>query len=215
VASQLVGMLGRPTTTLPALDTNKKLYVQKLARWVLEEAAQVPAMHWFILDNFRGDQLLPETRDFLVALSDRITTGIQSRRCRLILIGFDRALLSVDAGRLHEDLVAPCTVQEVKTGVAEVAGTAPVPLDVALLEAFVLEGLPGREGRMAEINARLSLLVHAIEALAAILAPVAGADFQVVLLKLLENLPAGVRERKAEMEQRLRVLKEAAEGRSP
>lgn len=208
VARDLVSMMGRPPDSMPKPETNQKLYTRQLALWVLNEAAQTPAHHWFILDNFRGEKLRPDTRDLLVALSDRITTGVFPQRCRLILIGFDRALLTVDPGKVEEENIVPCQPGEVETAVREILRRAPAPVAAARVSALILSGLPGGEDLMAEINRRLRALLYAIPEVQKIIGSVEGADYEEVLLTMLDGLPAG-EGRMSELRSRLEELRES------
>src|SRR6185295_6615148 len=146
VARDLVSMMGRPLDDMPVANTNQKLYVQQLAMWILNEAAQTQThRHWFILDNFKGDKLRQDTRELLIALSDLITKGVFPQRCRLILIGFDRALLTVDAGKVEEEQIGPCPPAEVERTIQEILTRAPVAVPPATVSGFILDNLPNGE----------------------------------------------------------------------
>jgi hypothetical protein len=214
VASDLVSMMGRPLKDMPEPNTNQKLYTRNLALWVLNQAAQTPWQHWFILDNFRGEKLRPDTRDLLIALSDRVTTGVFPQQCRLILIGFDRALLTVDPGKVEEETIQPCSPDEVKASISEILKRAPVPVAADRVSPIILSNLPNGESKMVEINTRLRALLSAVSEVKQILAGLSGAnyaDYEKVLLKMLEDLPAG-QERIQELESRLEALRESARG---
>jgi hypothetical protein len=209
VARDLVSMMGRPLDSIPRPDTNQKLYTRQLALWVLNEAAQTNSQHWFILDNFRGDTLRPDTRDLLIVLSDRITTGVFPQRCRLILIGFDRALLTVDPGKIEEEMIAPLPPAEVNASLREILSRAPVPVNFNRISTLILSGLPAGEKRMPELNTRLRALLQAISEVQQILAVIPGTDYEEVLVKMLENLPGG-QESLQELRKRLEDLRESA-----
>ncbi|MGH9966689.1 MAG: hypothetical protein ACREBG_02485 [Pyrinomonadaceae bacterium] len=208
VARDLVSMMGRSLDAKPPSSTNQKLYVRQLALWVLNEAAQSPSQHWFILDNFRGEKLRQDTRDLLIALSDRITTGVFPQRCRLILIGFDRALLTVDPGKVDEENVGPCPPAAVEASITEILKRAPSPVGADSISPMILANLPNGEGRMAEVNTRLRALLYAIEEVKQILTGVNGVDYKDILLKMLEDLPSG-QERMPELQSRLGELRES------
>ena len=206
VARELVAMMGRPLDDMPPPTTNQKLYVQQLATWVLNEAAQSQSQrHWFILDNFKGDKLKPETRDFLVALSDRITKGVFPQRCRLILIGFDRALLTVDAGKVEEELIGPCPPAEVETTIGEILKRAPVAVAPATISPFIFDNLPNGEKKMKELDSRLRALLYAVGKVKDILAAAPTVEYTPVLVKMLDNLPSGD-DRMKELNRRLADL---------
>jgi hypothetical protein len=212
VARDLVSMMGRSLGAMPQPTTNQKLYARQLALWVLNEAAQTPSQHWFILDNFRGEKLRPDTRDLLIALSDHITTGVFPQHCRLILIGFDRALLTVDPGKVEEESIEPPSPGDVEASISEILSRAPVPVASDLVSPLILSGLPNGESRMAELNTRLRALLYAISEVKQILADLPGAnyaDYEKVLLKMLEDLPSS-QERMQELGSRLEALRESA-----
>lgn len=206
VAMDLVYMMGRPLTNMPAPETNLNLYARQLANWVLNEAAQIPGQHWFVLDNFRGDALLPETRNFLTALSDRITTGIFAQRCRLILIGFDRAVLTVDPGMVEEEWIAHCTLPDVAATVQEIMERADgQPYNLNNIMPYVYDNLPAGTDKMWELNQRLRALLYAVKTLSTLLAGRSDISFETVLLQMLKDLPPTA-ERIQELQKRLNNL---------
>jgi len=206
VAKDMVYAMVRTFDNMPAPETNLNLYVRQLANWVLNEAAQVPAQHWFVLDNFRGEFLLPETRNFLTALSDRITTGIFAQRCRLILIGFDRAVLTVDPGVVEEEWVAHCTLADVEATVQEIMERADGhAYNLQNITQYVCTELPAGKDKMWELNQRLRALLLAVKKLNTLLAGVAGVSFETVLLQVLQDLPATA-QRDQELQKRLNNL---------
>jgi hypothetical protein len=212
VALDLVQSLGKPDATPPPAHTNIKLYAQQLANWVLSEASDPTQQNWFILDNFRGDTLRADTREFLIALSDKITNGAFRKHCRLILIGFDRALLTVEAGKVDEEVIQPCSDSEIVLAVAEILQRAPVAIPVLQVSPVILGGLPPNPGRMAELNIRLRGLLYSIQEIASILAshPAANYDFLAILLAMLTGLPPGAAYQPA-LQQRLADLRQAAD----
>jgi hypothetical protein len=206
VAMDLVYMMGRPLTNMPAPETNLNLYARQLASWVLNEAAQIPGQHWFVLDNFRGDALLPETRNFLTALSDRITTGIFAQRCRLILIGFDRAVLTVDPGMVEEEWIAHCTLSDVEATVQEIMERADgQSYNLNNIMPYVYDNLPAGTDKMWELNQRLRALLYAVKTLSTLLAGRSDISFEPVLLQMLKDLPPTA-ERIQELQKRLNNL---------
>ncbi|WP_217602377.1 hypothetical protein [Chitinophaga sp. GbtcB8] len=210
VAMDLVYQMGRPLTSMPAPETNLNLYARQLAGWVLNEASQTSSQHWFVLDNFRGEMLLPATRNFLVALSDRITTGVFSHRCRLILIGFDRAVLTVDPGKVEEERIQPCTANDVEFAVDEILKRAAGhSFNMQHLVAYVCTDLPKAPEKMYELNQRLRMLLRAVNELTVIFAAVPDIDFEAVLLQVLTGLPKDRAERMNELQQRLDDLKDS------
>src|SRR5690606_33681703 len=158
----------------PPLETNLRLYSRQLALWVLNEAVQTAAHHWFVLDNFSGDKLRQDTRDFILAMTDMVTTGIFQKRCRIVLIGFDSALLTVDPAQYDEEFIIQCSPADIQKAIAEILSQAPSPLNADLLSSFVTEGLPSGVDKMLELNSRLRALLVAINSLKQILALMPG-----------------------------------------
>jgi len=209
VAREFVSLMGRSLDSMPESDTNQKLYARQLALWVLNEAAQSPAQQWFILDNFRGDSLRPDTRDLLIALSDRITTGVFSQKCRLILIGFDKALLTVKPGKVEEENIGVCSTNEIESCIGEILQLAPVPIAVPRISPFILLELPSGKHKMAELNQRLQTLIYAIREVRQILLSLPEVDYEQFLLEMLKDLPSDQEERMTELQKRLEELRES------
>jgi hypothetical protein len=208
VATDLVAKMGRSLDKRPPLETNLKLFSRQLALWVLNEAAQTAAQHWFVLDNFSGDRLRQDTKDFILALTDIVTTGIFQKRCRIILMGFDSALLTVDQAQFDEEIIAPCTLPDIHKVIAEILAVSNSPLDTGTVTSFVTDNLPSGETKMLELNARLRALFVGITSLIEILANIQGVNFQEVLMNMLKDLPAG-KGKVIELKKRLQTLRES------
>lgn len=209
IAVQLVSMMGRPLDKKPPPNTNLKLYVKQLALWVLNEAFQMPSQHWFVLDNFRGEKLRADAQDFLVALSDQITSGVFPQKCRLILIGFDTALLKVDAGKLNEERIGKCRPEEVRACVTDILNKISVSVSAERLNQYVLTNLPTDENKMSELNLRLRVIIRASSEIKNILQNLPGADFETVLFEMLNGLPE-TSDRLKQLQNRLDNLRESA-----
>jgi hypothetical protein len=215
LAQELVSSLGGDATRPPPPETNLKLYVSQLAAWVLNEAVHTGHANWFVLDGFELDPAEPESRrpradtmDFLIALSDKITGGSYVEQCRLVLTGFDRALLTVDPGQVEEERVRPCTRPDAVACLKELLQRAPVAVPLERLEPLIVDGLPPVPARMPELNARLRTLLRAMAALAEILPGAAAAEFTDWLVEMLRDLPADAA-RMTELERRLDALQAA------
>jgi hypothetical protein len=178
LAKDMVATMGRPTTGLPVESTVKDRYPLDVANWVLTEAAATTYRWWFVLDrfvDFDGDQERPaykvpkEIRAFVNFLADRLTTGIyrQQRGFRLILLGYERALLTMTPGVLDLEPIKIASDLEIeecaKAILSRLKPTASI--DAPLLIGKVLEDLPEDETRMAEANARLTTLLESVEAI--------------------------------------------------
>jgi len=210
MARDLVAMMGRSVAGIPPAQTNQKLYVRNLAKWVLNEAVQVATQHWIMLDNFTGPSLRPDTRDFIAALSDLVTTGVFAQRCRVILIGFDRAMLTVDPGKVDEEAISRTPRAEIEVCIDEIARRESPSLTREQLVSHVFEGLPKDGNRMREVNIRLRELCLAIGAVKEIAKRVPGLNIGETLLEILKDLPAGD-VFLTELKSRLKELRESAD----
>jgi hypothetical protein len=195
MATDLVRMMGRPLKDRPPLNTNKDRYGLELAQWVCNEATQQGGQHWFVLDNFRGETLRPDTRKFLTTLTSLIVTGRYPSSCRLILIGIDQTLLGVDAGKVETERVTPHTDADIDAAIAEIHQRLP-SLTAATLRAFVADGLPPAPAKMPELGRRLNLLLLAVNEIATLLTNVPTdstqpgyIDREAIVFQMLANLP--------------------------
>lgn len=150
-----------------------------------------------------------DTLDFLVELSNLVTGGSYVEQCRLILTGFDRALLTVDPGKVEEETVSPCTRDDAVQCLKEVLRQAPSPVLLPRVEPLVLDALPKGADRMPELNLRLRALLHAMKELPEILLSVPNADYAEVLVAMLTGLPAG-KQRLEQLSVRLEALRATA-----
>ncbi|KAA2238778.1 hypothetical protein F0L74_21420 [Chitinophaga agrisoli] len=191
VAKKLVSLMGRPLSTAPEKNTNVKLYAQRLALWVLSEAAQTRWQSWFVLDNFQHEKVRQDARDFLLALSAEVPNGVFPQTCRLILIGIDRATLTVDAGLIEQDKTDACPVAEIDIAIAEIIAHAPVGLPIERVKAFIYNSLPVDSNRMMMLNWRLRALHYAIIEIEEILRTRPGVNFETILFVMLDGLPPG------------------------
>jgi hypothetical protein len=207
LAKDLVYSMGRPVDSMPGAETNMKLYARQLAVWVLNQAVQIPAQHWFVLDNFQGQFLRPDTKSFLIELSDRVTTGAFAQKCRLILIGFDAGLLTVDPGKVSFENVSLCTTADIQCTVDEILKRALRPVNLENILTEILGGLPAGADKMFELNQRLRCLLHAVNELNLMLAAQGTVDFERMLTAMLSELPSGAGGL-PELRNRLEKLKE-------
>lgn len=186
IASDFVSMMGRPLDTRPLPTTNKDRYGVELAQWVFNQAAQSGGQHWFILDNFRGDKLRPDTRNFLKALTSLVVAGRYPDFCRLILIDIDLTLLGADTGKVDNEDVKVCKLTDIDIVVAELNQLLP-SVAANTLRRFIVDNLPANHPKMPELNRHLRLLLLAMTRLSGILP--AGADAETILLEMLRDLP--------------------------
>jgi hypothetical protein len=178
LARDMVATMGRPTAGLPVESTVRDRYPLDVANWVLTEAAATTYRWWFVLDRFvdsDGDQERPafkvpkEIRAFVNFLADRLTTGIyrQQRGFRLILLGYERAFLTMTPGVLDLEPIKIASDAEIEEcAKAILARLKPAAtLDATQLIGRVLENLPQDDTRMTEANARLTSLLESVEAI--------------------------------------------------
>jgi hypothetical protein len=211
IAKDLVSFMGASTSDIPKSTTNQKRFVSELAIWVLNKAVNQPGQHWFVLDNFSLATAPPDTKDFLIAFSDSITKGIFPKRCRLIIINFDSSGLSVDPGRLGEEIVETCTPAHVDAAILEITKGISQTISMEGMQAitaFVKDHLPNGTAKMTELNERLRALIIAIPGVKKITDANPDIGYEQVLLKMLADLPAG-KPASVEIKKSLALLEES------
>ncbi|MEX2233631.1 MAG: hypothetical protein WD824_15815 [Cyclobacteriaceae bacterium] len=190
VARDLVTMMGRPLGSMPSAVTNLKLYAKQLASWVLHEAVQGNAKYWFVLDNFIGEKLREDTKAFLIALSDKITTGVFRQRCRLILLGFEKSILTVEPGKICEDTVTPYDKTDIAKFIDEIRDRCPVKPDPTTLEKKIFDNLPNDETKMSELNQRSRALILLVAELTMMVKKKPELNFLAILEAIMDDLAA-------------------------
>lgn len=210
LAKDLVSQMAMSTSDIPGPEENMRAYAETLAGWVLNKGSQITGMNcWFVLDNFKKSPFLhPSTDYFITALSYKITLGMFQKKCRLILIGFDRAMLTVEPGKADEEIIRQCNRNDVEVAVKEICQRAIRTVDATVITDFLLNGLPTNDTKMAALNGRLRSLLQAINRLNEILAPHPELDYATFLLEMLKDLP-DTDERKAELEEKLQDLNDS------
>ena len=210
LARDLVSQMAMSTDDIPGPEENMRAYAETLAGWVLNKGSQIKDMNcWFVLDNFKKSPFLhPSTDYFITALSYKITQGMYTRKCRLILIGFDRAMLTVEPGKADEEIIRQCNRNDVETTIKEICQRAIQAIDVTSLTDFLLAGLPSNDAKMVVLNGRLRSLLQAVNRLNEILASHRNLNYGAFLLEMLKDLP-DTDERKAELEEKLQDLNDS------
>jgi hypothetical protein len=177
LARDMVSLMGRSPGTLPEETTNKDRYPLEVANWVLTEAHQTTYRWWFVLDGFappeardgqeQADHVPKEIRAFINFLADNLTKGVYRTRFRLILLGYERAHLTVTPGLLDlEPLQAASDAEIVDCARAILARLKPgANVQQQPLIAAVMHELPASHQRMAEANRRLTKLLESVEAI--------------------------------------------------
>lgn len=165
IARDLVAQLGRSVISMPPDNTNEDRWTRDLAIWVLSEAVATPQNWWFVLDGFSGNFVRPDARKFIVHLTDLVTRGIFARRCRVILLDFDRTALSVQPGQILLEEIESVEQDEIIACVDAILKRAGQSADVQQIASSILQGLPTDDTRMAVLNQRLVGLLEAAEAI--------------------------------------------------
>jgi hypothetical protein len=164
VARDILASMGRPFSEPPPQTTNADRWPLELVNWVLVAGAQTNLNWWFVLDGFEGQNLAKDTRAFINFLADRLTTGIYSRTFRLILLGFERGLLTVQPGKIETDQTAQVQEAEIRECVSAIVRRARDPIDPDLFIQRILQDLPTDHTRLEELNRRLCDLIETVEA---------------------------------------------------
>jgi hypothetical protein len=146
--------------------TNAERWPYELAGIVLNEGLKLTKRFWIVLDNFRGAELRADTGKLIVALAQRIAdSSLFGGSYRLVLLGFDPALLTIPQSVFDTDKIQPFTDSDVRAAIVEIASknllTLTVPEQDALL-AKILDGLPQDDSRWSELYARLTDLPASI-----------------------------------------------------
>lgn len=159
IARDLVQQMGRPTMGLPAVNSNEDAWVREVAGWVLSEALSTPFDWWLVLDGFNHPDLRPDAKKLIIHLADRVNMGLYARRCRLILLGFDRTSLTVAPGKILveevDPVTNPVTDAEVLACVKAILERTGKNADAAQLTMAILQDLPAGEERLPILNQKL------------------------------------------------------------
>jgi hypothetical protein len=129
---------------------------------------------------------------------------------KLVIIGFDKARLSVDPGRIDEELIAPCTPADIDTAIAEILQVVIhmlQPETVNYIKDFIKLKLPVNASKMAELNQRLTNLMVAVTGVENIVSLKPDLNFDEILIEVLKDLPAGEVSEK-ELQGRLQIMHE-------
>lgn len=211
IAKGLVQMLDGDMDSMPQPSTNSKRYAGELASWVLTTALSQKGYTqvWFVMDNFSMQELRIDARDLLIALADLVTKGLYKKKCRIIITGFDRALLTVDPGRIDEEIVSICTPDDIDITISEiftVTSTSVPASAIDLIKRYVKTGLPAGKEKMTVINDRLRAVLYTVPRFHKIFQSLPkGLDYGVVLLNVLSDIPPGSAAT-ATLDQKLKVL---------
>jgi hypothetical protein len=163
VARDIVACMGRLSTNMPMQNTNADRWPLELANWVLVEAAQTPFIWWFVFDGFDSPNVTKDSRAFINFLADRITTGIFSRKYRVILLGYERGSLTVQPGKIDIDQIDLIQDDEIKNCVEHILKGAGVTAPPEQFLRAILEDLPRDLQRHEEINRRLCELMETVQ----------------------------------------------------
>lgn len=162
VAKDIVSSMGRLSTNMPPPTTNADRWPLELANWVLVEGAQTQSKWWFVFNEFDNEKLEKDTRAFINFLADRVTQGIYSKRFRVILLGYERGLLTTRPGTIDTDSTEPIKDSDVKVCVEAILKRGSVTSDPTPFVAEIMDGLPVDETRHEEINRRLCDLMETV-----------------------------------------------------
>jgi len=160
IARDLVAQIGRPPGGLPPATTNEDRWARDVATWVLSEAVSTTFDWWIVLDGFDHPDVRQDARKFIVHLADQINRGVFARRCRLILLSFDRTSLSVTPGKILAEEIDGNLDAEVAACVREILDRTQSTADAAQVSESILAGLPAGEQRLPALNRKLSDLLE-------------------------------------------------------
>lgn len=139
--------------------TNNERFPYDLAGKVLAEGQQLGKRFWIVLDSFKGEEMQKETGKFIDGLAQRIIESAPLwQSFRLILIDFERSLLSIQPNRVDIDQIPVCGRSDVLDCVAEIFHRTGVPKSDEELEAVVariMKDLPPAPNSLGELHQRL------------------------------------------------------------
>lgn len=155
----VTNMTTEPTNPPPA-NTNQQRWITEVANWVLSVANQSNRSWWFVLDGFTRQAMRADTQVFIDILANRLGTGLQRDRHRLILLDFDRTVLAVPPGSISDQTTDAVPHVEVVRAINRILAAAPPDLDRGLVTASVLQGLTDPVADLRELNVRLEALIQ-------------------------------------------------------
>lgn len=163
LASDMVTQMGGRPSTAPPQNTNLVRWAQELANWVISVANESAVNWWFVLDGFNEAELRADTQLLIEKLAKGVTTGIARQRHRLVLTDFDRAVLPLQPGLIAAETTAPIPHESIAAVVEELVAHSALPLDVPVITARVLDGLPDPVADLSELSLQLSDLIASVE----------------------------------------------------
>lgn len=161
LARDLVARMGGDVTEMPPANTNRDRWSEELATWVLSVAGKGDMRWWFVLDGFNNRELRDDTGKFIAALATGLGTGIHRLRHRLLLLDFDRTLLTVAPGHIGVDTVGSIPASAVEKFVDTLLQGKNLNADA--MKQRVLDGLPDPIDDLPELAERLENLVSVVE----------------------------------------------------
>jgi hypothetical protein len=169
LAGEILRKMRVSTESLPqgffTKDTNDARWSFDLAGKVLTNAP-VGKRFWIVLDNFYGPNLRPDTAKFIDGLARWIIDSSEyAQSFRLILLHFERSLLSVEAPKVDREEIGQVSEHDIRECVREIFERSQGPPSDGLLQATVeriIEDLPA-SGRLKELNERLFDLIRTLQ----------------------------------------------------
>ncbi len=160
LATDLVTNMTMEPTAAPPANTNQQRWISEIVNWVLSAANRSDRSWWFILDGFNCRTMRADTQLFIDILAHRLGTGLQRDRHRLILLDFDRTVLTVLPGSISDQTTDPVPHVSVVRAIDQILATSPPDLDRGLVTASVLAGLADPITDLRELNVRLGALIQ-------------------------------------------------------
>jgi hypothetical protein len=146
--------------------TNNERWPYDLAGSVLAKGHQLGKCFWIVLDAFTGTELRKETGKFIDGLAQGIVdSAVFGETFRLILLDFERTLLSVQPSRVDLERIEPFGETDVFDCVAEIFRRLRKQPGIKIEKAVdqIMKDLPAGEGRLPETNQRLLDLMKLVQ----------------------------------------------------
>ncbi|HEY9225184.1 MAG TPA: hypothetical protein VIP11_00970 [Gemmatimonadaceae bacterium] len=167
LARDILTYIGDDPDRVPPPTTNLERWTQEVTNTVVSAAnkSQVDGRGWwFILDGFNKRELRDDTRLFIVKFATALNSGVAQQLHRLILIDFDRTVLSLQPGMIAVDKTEAIPVEALKPAVRSIVRASGKPLDPEKFVNAVTAGLPDPVVNLLDLRDRFQLLRETVEA---------------------------------------------------
>ena len=118
---------------------------------------------WIVLDGFNGPRLRDDTKELIVRLAHRLTSGAGKQRFRMVLLDFDKTILPVPPGRIADEWLAAIPRATVRDSVKTLFGAQAAALEIDDLFDQITVDLGEEISDLDKLTTRLQALIAAAE----------------------------------------------------